>query len=70
MFSPTTIQPHTMTAGPPVVCSPSEKRITSNPLRDAHQTEEKQGGDTSDDADDGERDTKVLLDARSATTQA
>jgi len=41
MFVPTTTQPHTMTAGPPVVCDPSDKKITSYPLRNAHQTEEK-----------------------------
>jgi len=41
MFVPTMTQPHTITAGPPVVCDPSEKSMASYPLRDAHQTEEK-----------------------------
>jgi hypothetical protein len=55
-----TIQPHTITPGPPVVCKSSEKNPTSYPQRGAHQTEEKHGTNTSDDTDDGERDTKVL----------
>jgi hypothetical protein len=53
------MKPHTITAGPPVVCNPSENRI-AYPLRDAHQTKVKHGRDTGEDADDGKRDTEVL----------
>jgi len=65
-----TTQPHTITAGPPVVCKKSERSTTSHTQRRAHQTEEKQGANTSDDADDGERYTKVLYGAlRQKTVQ-
>lgn len=65
MTLPTTIQPQIITAGPPVVFEPSKKRTPAHPLpvRGAHQTEEKQRGDTGDDADDRERDSKVLSSA-------
>jgi len=54
------IQPHTMTAGPPLICDLSEKRSTTYSPVDAYHAQGKQEGDTPSDTDDRERDTKVL----------
>lgn len=38
---PTTIHPHTITAGPPVVYNPSGNKTLASAFKNAHQTEEK-----------------------------
>ena len=59
-FLPTTIQPQTITAGPPVVYSASGNDDMNAHSRSTHQTKMEHGCDTRDNADDRERDTKIL----------
>lgn len=53
-------QPHTMTAGPPLICGPSKKGFTAYSLVGTYHAQGKQEGDTPSDTNDRERDTKVL----------
>jgi hypothetical protein len=51
--------PHIMTAGPPLICGPSEKGFTAYSLVGTYHAQGKQEGDTPSDTNDRERDTKV-----------
>jgi hypothetical protein len=49
----TTTQPHTITAGPPVVCGkPVHKVLSPWEKRKTHETKEEEGGQSRDNGDD------------------
>jgi hypothetical protein len=60
MALPTTTQPQTITAGPPVVYNPSGDGDKKPIVEVTHQTKMEHGCDTRDDTDDRERDTEIL----------
>jgi hypothetical protein len=61
MALPTTTQPQTITAGPPVVYNHSGDNDHKKPIVEVtHQTKIEQGRNACDDTDDRERNTEIL----------